>query len=401
MAKHAFKFVALAAATATIATSGALAYEPANLRAGPVFITPTLDTEVGYTDNLFRTEDDEESTWKSVVTPRIQAWMENGLSTYSLTYRGDDYRYFSSHDDDFYDNTVNLDIHHEFNAKNRLNAFAEYYDGHEERGTGLTEGGVGTLIDEPVELERTTFGGNYTIGADSARGRVKLAAKNEDYSYQNFREYTQYRDYDKDTFGGTFFWNVAPRTDLLAEVRYQDVAYDKTNALDPFGSLDAEEWTYFLGAQWDATAKTSGSIRLGMYDREYDSNARENDDGFSWEVDLTYKPRSYSRFNLESSRSSRETNGLGDAVNSTATTLSWDHDWASRSSTNVELLVGTDDYNGSKREDDLFGVDASYNYAWKRWVDLGIGYRYEDRDSDLRIYDYSRNEFYLQANFSL
>ena len=390
---------AIAAATATFAL-GAQAYQPANLQAGPVFITPTVDTEVGYTDNLFRSEDDEKSTWKSVVTPKIQAWLQNGINTYSLEWEGTDYRYFSSHDDDFFDNRVNLDIHHEFNVRNRLNLFAEWWDTHEERGTGLAES-VSTLIDEPVELERTTLGGSYTFGADSATGRLKLAAKNEDFEYQNFRAFTQYRDYDRDTLAGTFYWGISPRTDLLAEVRYQDVEYDTVNPLDPFGSLDAEEFNYFVGAEWEATAKTSGSIRLGMFDREYDSGLREDDDGFSWEIDLTYEPRSYSSWTLTSGRETRETNGLGDAVDSSNTELRWNHDWASRSSTHIAVNFGTDDYTGSEREDDLWGVDASYNYAWKRWLDLGIGYRYEDRDSEIDLRDYSRNEYYLQANFSL
>jgi hypothetical protein len=34
-------------------------------------------------------------------------------------------------------------------------------------------------------------------------------------------------------------------------------------------------------------------------------------------------------------------------------------------------------------------------------VDFGVGYRYEDRDSDLSFYDYSRNEVFLEAKLSM
>lgn len=212
------------AATSTIATT-TQAIEPANLQAGPVYFTPTLDVEARYVDNLFRTNGGEKSTWVADIAPRIQAWMQNGASTYSLGYELTDSTYASSHADDFTDHQVNLDLHHEFTAKNALNIFGEFYDGHEERGTGLTEG-IPSLIDKPVEYERSTLGGDYTFGNRKSKGRLELAAKNVDYQYQNFREATQFRDYDQDTFGATFYWKVGSRTDLLAQVRAIDTQYD-------------------------------------------------------------------------------------------------------------------------------------------------------------------------------
>jgi hypothetical protein len=396
---------AVLAGIGALASQATLALEPANYSLGPVYLTPTLDTKVGYVDNLFRSDDDEKDTGISVVEPRVQAWLENGLNTYSLAYTLTDYRYFDSSDDNYTDNTVNLDIHHEFNAKNVVNVFAEYYDGHEERGTGLTEGlagvpGIGRIIDEPVELQRTIYGGNYTFGSKAAKGRIKLGAKGTEHEYQNFDEYTQYRSRDQYDYDGTFFWKIAPRTDLLLEVRYADVEYDKTIP-GPLGSLDSEEYNYFVGAAWEATAKTSGSLRVGAYDRQYDSSGRDDDDGFSWEVDVNYMVRTYSRLNLESKRYSEETNGVGDAVDTNWTTVSWMHDWSSRSSTELSLGGGQQDYTSSNRTDDIYDVNASYTFALRRWVDLGIGYRLEDRDSDLSRFDYTRNEVYLEGKLSL
>ena len=142
-------------------------------------------------------------------------------------------------------------------------------------------------------------------------------------------------------------------------------------------------------------------MRLGAFDRDYDSDFRSDDDGFSWEVDVTYMPRTYSSFNLESRRYSEETNGLGNAVDSNMTTVAWNHDWNSRSSTKVSFGGGQEDYTGSNRSDDIYDIDASYTYAFRRWVDLGLGYRLEDRDSDISRFDYTRNEVYVEAKLSL
>jgi hypothetical protein len=377
-----------------------LALDPANYQAGPLLFTPTLDTRIGFTDNLFREDDDEKDTGFTVARPRLQTWVEQGLNTYSFTYELADFRYFDSSDDDFTDHTFNLDLHHEFNARNMVNVIGEYYAGHEERGTGLSEG-LAELIDEPVEIDRAIFGGDYTYGSKASRGRVRLGAKATDHEYQNFDSTTRFRDRERYDYSGAFFWKVAPRTDATVELRYIDTEYDRTNPADPAGTLDSEEINYLVGVLWEATAQTSGSVKVGYYDREYDSGERSDDDGFSWEVDVTYKPRTYSRLNLESKRYFEETNGLGDAVDTNQTSLSWDHDWNTRSSTGMRFMVGTEDYTGSAREDDLYGIEASYIYALRRWVDLGVGYRYEDRDSDLSLFDYTRNEVFLEARVSL
>jgi polysaccharide biosynthesis protein VpsM len=379
----------------------AAAVEPASLKAGSVSITPTVKAETRYMDNIFRSEKDEESSWVLDVLPRVQAWIKRGNNSYSLAYELRDFRYFSSHKDDYTDHRVNLDIHHEFNARNALNAYGEYLDAHEQRGTGLSEGGIAELIDEPVEYEQLKYGGDYTYGSRSSRGRLNAAYAYRDREYQNFRDATRYRDYEEDTLKGTFYWKVAQRTDALVELRYIDTEYNRTNPRDPAGSFDSEEYLYYAGLDWQATAKTSGSVRVGWYDRSYDSRQRKDDDGFSWEVDVDYRPRSYSTVNFGTRRFSQETNGLGDSINTEEYEVRWNHDWSGRSRTELRTLYGEDDYTGSRREDERWYLEAKYLYNVDRWFDLGGGYRYEDRDSEQALLDYNLNVYFIEALFSL
>lgn len=366
-----------------------------------MYIVPTVEVESRYEDNIFRSARDEKSSWVLDVLPKVQAWLKNGNNTYSLSYQLQDFTYFSSDDDDYTDHQVNADIHHEFNARNTVNAYGQYFDGHEERGTGLSEGGFGQLIDEPIEYEEWRWGGDYTYGSRQAKGRMTVAYDYRDLEYQNFRGFTRYRDREQDTLKGTFFWKVAPRTDALLEVRYIDNEYNSTNPSDPAGSFDSEELNYYAGLEWQATAKTTGSVRLGWFDRSYDSRARSDDDGFSWEVDVDYRPRSYSTFNFGTRRYSDETNGLGDAINVEEYSLGWDHDWSGRSRTEVSSIWGDDDYTGSNRQDDRFSLEAKYLYNVDRWFDIGGGYRFEDRDSKQDTLDYDLNVYFLEAVLSL
>jgi len=386
---------------ASLGTPVTQALEPTNLQAGPFSFTPTLDLEAYYTDNLWLTQSNEKDTWVGVLIPRLQTWLQEGVNTYSLTFGLEDSTYENSSDDDFTDYLTTFDLHHEINARNVVNAMAEYYDGHEDRGTGLIEGDLSFVTEKPVEYTRTTVGGDYTYGGKSAKGRVMLAAKTDDYEYDNYRDFTRYRDYTRNTLGGTFFWKIAPRTDALIEATGMNNDYDEADPTDPAGTLTSDEMNYLLGVEWDATAKTSGHVKLGMYDRQYDSGARQDEDGFTWEVGVTWLPRTYSALDLKTRRFTQETNGLGNAINTEEYSLDWNHNWNQRASTNLRVLYYTEDYQGASREDDNYAAEARYDYEYRRWLDFGAGYRYEDRDSDVNSFSYTANIVFFEARLSL
>lgn len=379
----------------------ALALEPANLQFGPLYFTPTLDLEAYYTDNLWLTDTQEKNTWVGVITPRLQTWLQNGASDYSLTFELEDSTYASSDDDDYTDYTATVDVHQVFNARNRLNLYGEYYDGHEKRGTGFIEGELSLITDKPIEYERSTFGGDYTYGSKTSRGRLKVAAESVDFDYQNYRDFTRFFDRTEDALAGTLFWKVAPRTDALVEARAINNDYDDEDPSDPAGTHTSDELNYLLGVAWEATGRTSGHVKLGIYDRDYDSGAREDEDGFLWEVGVRYQPRTYSTLDLNTRRYYQETNGLGDGINTRALNLGWGHSWNQRSSTHLNLGYMNDDYEGGDREDDTYDLEARYDYGFRRWVDLSAGYRYQYRDSDLNFFDYSGNIFFLEARMGL
>jgi hypothetical protein len=356
-----------------------------------------LDTQLNWTDNLFRSEEEEFETWGTVISPALQTWIQNGTNSVSVTLRAKNFTYASSHDDDATDYIANLDIHHEFNARNTLNFFAEFNDTHEARGTGVSEG-IALRFEEPVELERAIVGGDYTFGSRESAGRLKLSAKGVNHNYQNFREFTQYRDRDEQHAAGTFYWKVGGRTDLLAEVRYYETEYDVTNPLDAAGTLDSENYEYFLGVEWEATGKTKGAIRLGAQDRKYSSSLREDDDGFNWDIDITYSPRTYSHIQFMSGSYYQETNGLGDAINRADSSLGWDHAWSSRTRSHIKGAYIVDEYDGVDREDDIYKIEAEIIHVLNRYLEMGFGYRYADKDSDIDFFDYTRNEVFLNLD---
>jgi len=378
----------------------AAAVRPANIQAGPVFITPTLDTRLGYDDNLLRSKDDKKDTGFSIVTPRVQGWLQNGLNTYSLTGALVNNVYFDSSKDDITDEQYNLDLHQVFTPRHTVDVYSEYWDFHEARGTGLSEG-IGELLDGPVKLDRTTVGLDYFYGTRSSRGRLEFSARTVDHEYKNYPTLTRFHDRTLDRYSGAFLWQVAPRTDAVFELRYLDTRYDHTRPAIVGAELDSDELNYLAGVTWEATANTTGSAKVGMIDRDYDAAGEDDDRVFSWEVDATWYLRTYSRFNLATNRQFNETNGQGNAVDTQRYALSWDHDWSGQSSTRMVAGYGDEDYTDSGRQDDRYDLEAQYKYAFRRWLDITVAYRYEKLDSDQPRYDFNRNVVYLQADFSL
>lgn len=384
-----------------LSTGRAFAVDPASLEVGPVYLTPTAEARAGYLDNLLRSDGDEQSTAFTIISPKIRAWAQSHNNVYALSYEIRDLRYADSKQDNYTDHFVDLEIHHEFNAKNVLDVFGEYDDGHEERGIGLSEGEIGDLLPAPIEYERSRFGGFYSYGNANSRARVVLGADILNYDYQNFEEFTQYRNRDHVSYFGEVFFKVAPRTEILAQVRAIETEYEDFNPLWEGGSLDSEELNYMVGINWDASGKTRGSVRLGQFEREFDSAGRQDDEGFHWEAALDWRPRSYSHLNVETRRFSQENNGLGDYINTEELSAQWVHNWSGRTRTTVRGLLADDDYSGSFRKDERIDAEAIFTYAFRRWLDLGLGYRYEARESDEDNRDYQRNMVFFEAELSL
>lgn len=381
----------------------ASAVEPANVRLGPLYLTPTLDIEQLHTDNLFRTENGEIDTWGTIVTPRVQLWAQEDLDTYSATYEMVDGYYYDSSEDDFTDHKFRLDVHKEVSASHIFDLYAKYYNLNEERGTGLSEGDFAFIPDKPLKYDLGGYGARYTLGNANSKGRLEFKVQTEEIKYKNFRDFTRAYDRDQDSYGVTFFYRVGGRTEALFELRRADIDYRVDTPVEggPAESLDSDEDAYLVGLSWEATANTTGSVRLGAYNRSQESAVRKDKDGFQWEVELTWEPRTFTTFQVSTQRFSSETNGFGDSVDTQEHQLSWQYDWSSRISTEVRGMLARDEYPGSARQDDRYEFEARVDYNFRLWFDVGTGYRYEERSSDVDSLDYTRNEFFVDVKLSL
>ena len=221
------KRLAIAAGIGTLVTSVSpviLAADQggATFDAGPLKVQPTLDTELGYIDNLFRSPDDEENSLRLTLTPALRAFIDNGASRYEAFVEVREQIYYSSSNDDATDVEFGVDVHHAFSNTHAIDLFGGIDQTHEERGTGLSQGGSGLVIgesgiDAPIKYDETRIGARYILGNNQTLGRLELQMSNTETEYKNFRDVTAFYDYDEREGKAALYYNLSGKSALLLE----------------------------------------------------------------------------------------------------------------------------------------------------------------------------------------
>ena len=378
--------------------SSSFAQEEVGIDLGAFELVPTLSTTIGFNDNVTRSNDEGIDSWFSTVIPKFTLVNNFGLNTLRLGYqlsRGD---YFSSSADDYTDHLVFASLGYELNSRHRIKTSINFEDGHDNRGESYSIGN-GSELNAPDEFKESEVDFLYSYGALSAKARLDLTLNYRDLDYKiNTTDY-KIRDRSKSTIGGVFYYNIGAATDLLFETTITDVEYDF--ATSEANSLDSVETSYLIGAQWQSTASTSGYAKIGYQDKDFDAAGRENFSGSTWEAGIVWEPLERATFILDTVNAARETNGDGNFIRSKDVSLQWRHEWLQRLRTQAGVAVGTDDYEGSGRSDDVTDWDFAVIYEFQRWLTFNLGYTYSERDSNRDVIDYDRNIYRLTAKVTL
>lgn len=376
---------------------------PAAVDAGPVAITPTVGLETKYRDNIYLQQNNTTDSWVYLARPAINAAVQDRNNLYQLDYRGEAgwYRQNSSDDkNDYFDNTVSSNAYMEFSERWIAEAYASWAALHEDRGTGLSEGLIGEVIPEPIEYNQGDVGGSLEFGTPDA-GWLAVRGGYMDREYQNFKDVTRARNRNETTLGSTFFYPVAPNTNVLIEYTYKDIHYP--NPFEEAPSLDSEENYLLVGAEWEITPNTTSTAKAGYVDKSFESSERKDWDGLGWSVDLRMQPREQDTISVVGRRAPEETTLQGDFIKSETLTITWSHDWSDRVYTELGGRYGRDTYEQSinDRKDDIYNVSFRVGYQFRRWANAYAGYSYDDKNSNADNLSYTENSFNIGVELSL
>lgn len=378
-----------ATASTTNATEPKLAEEGGRpLKFGNVNVFPTAELRLGHDDNLTQAPGTPAQPTLSstiwIVNTGLTAEVEHKGDRYSLSYAGAHTRYTASSLDNVDNHTLKLQAANVLDVRNAVRWEAGLVDGFDPRGsTDAT-----FAAQAPSHYRTHRAGGTYAYGAEGAKGRIEADVFYSTKEYLNNRDTMRTADVDSTELNGRFFWRVMPKTSAVFEVRYAGFDYVAADA-----GLDSSSLQLLVGANWSATAATSGSFRVGHLSRRYDSRADFS--GLSWEAGVTWKPLTYSTFVFSTGRSVTDTNsGATDAVGNfvlgTTYGVNWTHEWRSNLRSEVSWNRSESEYDGIDRLDKLDAYKAGLYYDFRRWMDLGLELNYSDRRSNVPEFNFTR-----------
>lgn len=359
---------------------------------GPITAYPTFKLGLGHDDNLYQTANNRTSDSFALIAPSVSLEAREAANIYSVTFGSTLGRYDTRTADNFTDYNVNGLAVLDLSARFRANIKADYIDGHDARGSNNT-----AISSTPDRYHDTYIGGIGSYGARGAEGRIDLELGHRSRSYYNNRATTRINDHDTDDIGGTFFWRIAPKTSLLLQAKHSNIDYD-----DPASTQSSTENRLLAGVTWEATAKTTGTFKVGVVKKSFDDSANKDTTDPSWEATIRWSPLTYSNFDFNLSKMPAETTGgVGDSINRTFTGAIWSHAWTSQLTTTAAASYLTEDYQGANRKDDtqIYGLKATY--TMRRWLNFGAEYIYSSRDSNINTSDYDRNRVMLFVNAAL
>ena len=352
----------------------------------------TVDAETRYDDNIYTLPTRDVDSWVAVVRPGVELLFSKGGHTFSLggDVESGTYATSPSGKDDYVDYQVFGEAGLIINSRNRIKFALQHAHGHDDRGDArmdIPNKVVALFSPNPDEWDQDDLRIEYNFGVKEGRFRAMISGHQMDLDYVNHEFLTSLLDREEAEVTVVGYLKIAPKAEAFLEVRQKDVDYYKNAGLD----RDSWEDRYFVGLQWEATAKTSGSIRYGRQEKDPSAPALKDFSSTAWELDLVWQPKSYSSLNLTASRGTSESSSVTAFKDEKAYSIRWKHDLSRRLSSSIFYTNINEDYYGIARDDETesFGVDATYTVSDN--AKINAEYYYKDRDSTIAGYDYERN----------
>ncbi len=385
------------------------------LKFGKFTLSPTLSYSSEWNDNIFLDPDNETEDWVHTLNLSVNArfgleplrtrHLEFGFDTSYFSFGtgdGEDYNSFDLYGRFFKElnNRVSL----------RMNDAFRY-----------TEDQYGS--EEEFNLGEQTKRWNNTFSAGLEYrfyDRFRLA-----FSYGNFIERfrsdgDEWQDKTEHLPAVTWYYRFLPKTSVLLEYRVAFRMYPEQNdgfilngnQIDSGNSQDYMDHHLLTGLHWDATAKLSGDLKIGLgyqdYENSRDWNGEEYEEDATWVADvlLAYalRPKTTLNFGLQR-RQYASTYDQATQYTFSAVRLGLIQELGQLWRLNLSGEYADYEYEvyqgvRSRDDDRLQGQIRLSRPVWK-FLQASLGYSYLNRNSDIAEYDYENNivEFQVSARF--
>jgi hypothetical protein len=356
--------------------------------------TSAVELSIENNDNIYSEATDEKSSTINRLTPSMAFNGDFGKTTFNLFYVAELGSYSFESDDDYLDQLLAVDASFELSARHQFEFDAGYLSEHDARGS--VAGAESVDAAKPDEYILTTASLDYLFGSDGAFANVDAYAKTFHKRYVNNKLTTSSREYDKITYGVLLSLKASSAAEALFEARQAEITYE-----DGAIGNDSSEQHLLMGLRWDITGATSGELKVGRIARSFDARTKKSSANLSWEGNLTWQPLMYSTVVVTTGQFTEESNGTGNYIAASTTSVSWNHEFSRFISAGISANSGEDDYVKADRDDINSGFGINMTYSPFTRVDVGLSASKSLRNSNVDGLDKETNLISLGLTLAL
>jgi hypothetical protein len=357
-----------------------------------------LNTSLTMTNdsNITRTETSGETSDKSAIfSPQVQYLSNIDQHQFKFDYQGD----FAVYNDNSQYNYTNHDLKFAALFDNSVRVDSEFTLGYQNKAEEPGASNAATsLNNEFNQLTSKFLLGKLYYGTPASSGQFIFDLAHNQQRYTNNEQ--RFRDTDQSKFTSTFFYRMAPKTRLLLEASITNNDY---LVVTEFADQSSSDTLYLAGLEWEATATTSGTFKLGYQSKSYDDVRLKDLSGLSYSLDMSWQLSTFSNLTVGATRLTNESaqQNIGGSIN-TLYSFGLEQDFTSLTSINVIYEQDKSDFSSAQnRTDKRKRFEVGLVHSLQTWLDISLGYRYLTRDSDDALFDFSLNmiELSITTNF--
>lgn len=367
-------------------------YDPIGLRAGSFFFYPEITLSGLYDDNVFAADDDEESDFAAVLSPRLRAQSNFSRHAVSLEVGGELARYQDNDELDYEDFYALTDGRLDITRNDILSANLGVRRLHEDPSDpDFNEGD-----DEVTKFWQDTAGLSYR--RNFTRFFTVLGGDFTRYDFED-TDTTNEDDRDRNQYAGRLRlgYQVSPRFNGFVQGVYDIRRYDETPD-DQGRDRDSEGFSVRAGTEIDITSILFGEVGVGYTHRDYDDSDLDSVDGVGFGGSLTWNVTPLTTIALDAEGEIQETTvGQGEDEASAnfqkRVILDVNHELLRNVLLNANVGYIRDDFEGIDRSDNTIRAGAGVSYLLNRHLSLDATYDFSTRSSDEDDEEYIRNRF--------
>lgn len=367
-------------------------YEPLGIAAGSFNLFPSLSFATEYTDNLFRTEENEASDEIFLVSPGLSLrsdWVRHAMTLGATATVA---RHVEHSSEDWTDFNVYASGRLDVGEGGNATATVAFRRDHESRGSPDDQNQTEPTV---LYVGSLDLAGTYALDALAFRGA--FSARRRD-----FRDAGAVNNDDRDrneyTLRGRAAYEWVPGSAAFLEGAIDIRDFDQRVDDNGF-ERSSDGYELLFGGTFDISGVTFAEIAVGYRRQSFDDPRLKPAAGVSFSGRLVWNPTDLLSVDASIRRLVRETTVSG-ASSAFASVFKLGADYELRDNLllNAALAYETEDFEGIDRTDDTLIFDLGARYMIGSLVAIDAGWSYEDRDSDAPGESYAANTLRLSAS---